>query len=101
MSPDATITIQQIRQHRADIKAILNQRKASNLRVFGSVAEGKGRRDSDVDFLVAMDPDATLIDLIGLKQDLAALLGTEVDVVSDDAIHPRLERRVRATAVPL
>lgn len=77
------------------------RRKATNVRVFGSLAKGTGNEASDIDFLVTMDPDATLVDLIGLEQDLEALLEREVDVLTDDAIHPRLQEEVRSTAVRL
>jgi predicted nucleotidyltransferase len=53
---------------------------ASNVRVFGSVARGDARPDSDVDFLVDFNPDYRLWDHIGLKQDLEDLLGRKVDV---------------------
>jgi predicted nucleotidyltransferase len=76
-------------------------RKATNIRVFGSLASGTAREDSDVDFLVSMAADATLVDLIGLQQDLETLLGCDVDVLTDDALHPRLDEEVRSTAVGL
>jgi predicted nucleotidyltransferase len=53
---------------------------ASNVRVFGSVARGEARPDSDVDFLVDFKPDYRLWDHIGLQQDLEDLLGRKVDV---------------------
>ena len=43
---------------------------ARNVRLFGSVARGQARATSDVDFLVDMDPDRSLMDLAGLVLDL-------------------------------
>lgn len=90
-----------IRDLREAILQLARRRKATNVRVFGSIARHTATRTSDVDFLVSMEPDATLVDLIGLEQDLEELLGHDVDVLTDDALHPRIEDEVRSTAVRL
>jgi predicted nucleotidyltransferase len=72
-----------------------------NVRVFGSVATGESRPDSDVDFLVDLDQGRGLLDLGGLLSDLHDLLGVEVDVVETGSIHPYIRDRVLAEAVPL
>ena len=59
---------------------------ARSVRVFGSVARGNPRRDSDIDFLVEFDADRTLFDLIGLRLDLSDLLGADVEVVTPDSL---------------
>jgi predicted nucleotidyltransferase len=48
-----------------------------------------------------MEPDRTLLDLIGLAQDLEDLLARKVDVVTEPAIHWYIRDRVTAEAVPL
>ena len=65
---------------RSQILAIAKQHGAFNLQVFGSVARGEARLDSDVDFLVEFLPHCNLLDRIGLIQDLQELLGRKVDV---------------------
>ncbi|GAA5171640.1 hypothetical protein GCM10023321_70450 [Pseudonocardia eucalypti] len=50
--------------------------------VFGSVARGDDRPDSDLDLLVELAPGASFADIIGLDDDLSALLGCPVDVVT-------------------
>lgn len=90
-----------LRQIRDEILRIAANRNAMDLRVFGSVAKGESEVTSDVDFLVRMAPHATLVDVIGLEQDLEALLGRKVDVVTDDAISPRMRDEIRASAVKL
>lgn len=77
---------------RTQILAIAKQHGAYNVRVFGSVARGEARMDSDVDFLVEFLPKRNLLDRIGLIQDLEDLLGRKVDV----AKLPNLPDEMRA-----
>ena len=52
---------------------------ASNVRLFGSLIRGEDRPDSDIDPLVDMAADRSLLDLIGLGQELEAVLDRQVD----------------------
>lgn len=58
--------------------------KIQELALFGSVLREDFRSDSDVDVLVTFNPDAdwSLLDHVRIQQDLEALLGREVDLVS-------------------
>jgi predicted nucleotidyltransferase len=77
-----------------DILIIAAKHGARNIRIFGSVARGEARLDSDVDFLVDMEPGRTLFDMGGLLMDLRDLLGLEVDVVTEQGLKPRIRDRV-------
>jgi uncharacterized protein len=55
---------------------------ARDVRVFGSVARGEERPDSDIDILVTLEPGRTLMDLARLEARLEALLGRPVDVTT-------------------
>jgi uncharacterized protein len=90
-----------IHEKREEITALAAKHKAKHIRVFGSVARGEDTPDSDVDFLVEFEPDADLDDHIDLMDALAALLGREVDVVSQGAVHWFIKDRVEAEAVLL
>ena len=71
---------------REDILRIAAQHGAHNVRVFGSVARGEARPDSDVDLLVELESGRSLLDLGGLLMDLQTLLGRVVDVVTDKGL---------------
>lgn len=58
------------------------------------MARGEATPQSDVDVLVSFREDTSIYDISGLRQDLEALLGREVDLVTDDE-HPRRERFMR------
>lgn len=92
-SPSMTID-----RNREEILRIAARHGARNVRVFGSVARGDDRAGSDVDLLVEMEDDRSLLDLVGLEQDLEELLRRHVDVLTDDSIHPALRPRISAEA---
>jgi predicted nucleotidyltransferase len=86
---------------RPEILRLAQAHGAHNVRIFGSVARGESRPQSDVDFLVEMDSGRSLLDLIELSQDLESLLQRKVDVLTDQGLSPYLAQRIHAEAVPL
>jgi predicted nucleotidyltransferase len=93
-------TMEDLRRRRQELLGIAENRGAHNVRVFGSVARGDARPDSDVDFLVDLDPERGLLDLSGLILDLQDALEREVDVV--EITRPsRTSERIEREALPL
>lgn len=68
--------------------------KASNIRVFGSVARGEEKDKSDIDFLVKFDSKSTLFDKINLSEELEELLKRKIDIISDSSIHWYLKETI-------
>lgn len=85
-------------ERRDDILASAARHGATHVRVFGSAARGEERPDSDVDLLVLPDDTCGLIELISFQQEMEALLGRRVDVVSERALHPVIRDRVLSEA---
>jgi uncharacterized protein len=84
-----------------DICAIAAAHGAGNVRVFGSAGRGEQRGSSDLDLLVDMAEDRSLLDLIALSNDLEERLGIAVDVLTEASLSPYMRDRVLAEAVPL
>lgn len=101
LAPGAAITLEDLRQCRGAILELAARHGATNVRVFGSLARGSAGPSSDVDLLVEIAADRSLLDHVALIQDLSELLGRRVDVVSDRGLNPRARRRVLEEAVPL
>ena len=97
---DDVLTIEGLRRRRDEILVVARKRRARRIAVFGSVARGEARPGSDVDLLVDFEPETSLLDHIGLFQDLEDLLGVGVDVVARNALRAR-DDRIRAEAVDL
>src|SRR5271166_3780731 len=72
---------------------------ARNIRIFGSVARGDSSPASDIDFLVDLDPDRTLMDLGGLLTGLQDILNTQVDVATGRMLRPGVRERVLREAI--
>ena len=90
-----------LKEKREAILEIAAQHGARNVRVFGSVARGEANEQSDIDFLVDLEPGRSLLDLRGLLTDLKDLLGRDVDLVTEDGIYWLLRRRILKEARPL
>ena len=90
-----------LQKYRAEILALARRHGAKNVRVFGSLARGEGNEDSDLDLLVTLEEGRSLLDLVGLKQDLEDLVHRPVDVVTERALSPYLRDRVLSEVIPL
>ncbi|MEX0775734.1 MAG: nucleotidyltransferase family protein [Phycisphaeraceae bacterium] len=73
-----------------------------SIALFGSLARGENRSDSDVDVLVEIDHQRHpfgMFAYLRLKERLEQLLGRPVDLVEREALHPALRERILAEAV--
>src|SRR5438874_6207930 len=90
-----------LQSKREEILRIAAKYGAYNVRIFGSVARGEADSESDIDFLMNMEPGRSLFDLGGLLSDLEDLLGCNVDVVTEDGLRDRIRDRVLKEAIAL
>jgi uncharacterized protein len=95
------MSIDTLHAHRQAILELAARHGARSVRVFGSMARGDDRPDSDVDLLVEIEPGRTLLDVIALEQDLEELLGRPVVVLTDGGLSPYLQQRILAEAAAL
>jgi predicted nucleotidyltransferase len=92
---------QVLEEKRDDILSIAAKHGASNVRVFGSVARGEDRPDSDVDLLVDVETTTSSWFPAGLILDLKQILGREVEIVTEKGLNPHVRERVLQEAVRL
>ena len=74
---------------------------AKNIRIFGSVARNEAGEESDIDFLVDLEPGRSLLDIGGLLVDLEQLLARKVDIVTERGLHWYLRDKIINEARPL
>ena len=95
------MALESLRRYRREILEAAERHGARNVRVFGSIARGDDHAESDVDFLVDVEPGRTLLDVIALEQDLQQLLGRKVEVLTEGGLSPYLQQRILAEAATL
>ena len=91
---------QLIEERREEINAVVRGHRGRSVAIFGSVARGEEREGSDIDLLVEFEPGSSLFDLMRLEDELSALLGVQIDVVSAGGLKGR-DEDVRREAVLL
>ncbi len=76
------------------IVPVLIRHKIKRAGIFGSVAKGEAASNSDIDILVEMGTQISLLEFVGIKYELEDLLGRKVDLVEYEAVKPRLKNRI-------
>jgi predicted nucleotidyltransferase len=92
---------------RAEIITVLRDRlgevrqrfRVRSISLFGSVARGEARHDSDIDVLVVFEGKPTFDAFMDLQFYLEELLGMKVDLVTEDALRPRMRRAIEGELV--
>jgi len=97
LGPHAT----KLRHRRRRLLDAAERHGVSRLRVFGSLARGEATIDSDIDLLVDLRQDRTLLDLAAFRREAAEILGLPVDVATADMFKKGIRDRVLNEALPL
>lgn len=90
-----------VERHSETIRRIVESHRASNPRLFGSVAKGVATDQSDIDILVDPASDMSLFDIGAIREELRCLLNAEVDVLTPNAIPVDFRDRVLEEARPI
>jgi uncharacterized protein len=93
------ITKEILSQRRDDITRLAAKHGATNIRVFGSVARGQAKHDSDLDLLIDVGPSTSSWFPAGLILDLENLLGCRVEIVTEKGLNPELRDQVLSEAI--
>jgi uncharacterized protein len=81
------------------ILPIIRRYGVMRLGLFGSCIRGNMKDDSDIDILVEIKDDISLLDYVGLKLEIEEVLGKKVDLVEYDMIKPILKDRILSEQV--
>jgi uncharacterized protein len=83
------------------LKALAADLGFTRLAVFGSVARGTARPDSDIDLIVESPPGTSSFEFLRFKQLLEEVLGREVDLIDYGGLKPKIDDDIRREAVLL
>jgi len=102
-SPASVEARRALSAHGAELRSLLAQYDAANPRVFGSVARGDARADSDIDLLVDLLPGKgnVLVRISGLREELGAVMGRRVDVVAAEVLRDGVACTALEEVVPI
>ena len=90
-----------IGQIKTKVYPVFKKFRVSKSAVFGSIARGEAKKNSDIDILVQLPADSSLLDLIALKIELEKKLGKNVDLLTYKSISPLLKATVLKDQIPL
>ena len=84
----------QVEEIKKKILPILKKYGVRKASLFGSAARGEATESSDVDILVEIGSNVSLLDFVGLKLELEEVLGRDVDLGEYDVIKPIIKDRI-------
>lgn len=91
MKEKTVLSIAEIKQRTLPI---LERYHAERAGIFGSVVHGEMTEDSDIDILVEIADDLSLLDVVRINRELEEALGRKVDLVEYEAIKPVIRERI-------
>jgi predicted nucleotidyltransferase len=100
-APRRAVTLDELRAHREEILQLGERFGVHNIRVFGSVARGEARADSDLDLLVDVDRGHGYIDMAGFALGVEDQLGVFTQVATSRGLKLRIRDRILSEAVVL
>ncbi len=74
--------------------SILKKHGAKRIEIFGSYARGEAKPGSDLDIIVEFEKRKSLLELVGIEQELEDTLGIHVDLLTRASISPYLIERI-------
>ncbi|MCW2749685.1 MAG: Cro/Cl family transcriptional regulator [Aeromicrobium sp.] len=83
------------------LKSLAGEHGYERLAVFGSVARGEARQDSDIDLIVDVPAGTSSFEFVRFKQLIEQVLGREVDLISYGGLTPPMDDDIRRDAVLL
>ena len=83
------------------IVQILERHDVKRAAIFGSIVRKEMKRGSDIDILVELPKEKSLLDFIALKLELEEALGRKIDLVEYSTIHPLLKEQILREQVPV
>jgi len=73
---------------------LVEKYKIKQIGLFGSYVRGQQQPESDLDILIDFDEYPTLLEFVGLEDELSRLLGLEVDLVMKSGLKPRIGEQI-------
>ena len=86
---------EKIQEIKDKIQPIAKSNDIAYVAVFGSVARGDDKPESDLDLLVRFSQPKSLLDFSALNNKLNEIFGRQVDLVTERALHPIIKQNIQ------
>lgn len=83
-----------ITNYRSKILALAKECHIRTVKIFGSVVRGEAKEDSDVDFLITVSENASLLDVGRFKWKTEEILHKKVDIAFENKLHRSIANKV-------
>jgi len=100
-NPEDSPLAQLVAGKAGELRRIIEDGGGANLRLFGSVATGREREGSDVDFLFTIDKPMGFMGIAAMQLAMTDVLGVPVDLVAETCLSRFIRDRVLVEAVPV
>jgi len=77
------------------VVSTLERYGAKKIAIFGTYARDEAKPESDIDILVDFSEIKSLLDLVGIEQELSDVLGVKADLLTEKSISPYLIDRIK------
>ncbi|KKQ97613.1 MAG: hypothetical protein UT24_C0006G0009 [Candidatus Woesebacteria bacterium GW2011_GWB1_39_12] len=95
------MTKTKIQQIKRKVVPVLRKHGVKRASIFGSYVRGEEDQKSDIDLLVDLKDNMSLLDFIGLKQEVEEVLGKKVDLVEYQTVKPLLRKEILSDNVQI
>lgn len=85
---------EEIENIKKKIIPVLKEYKVTKAGIFGSYARGEHKKNSDIDILIKIHNDASLLTVIGLKMELERRIKRKVDLIEYETIRKELKKQI-------
>jgi predicted nucleotidyltransferase len=98
----SSMLLEQLRQQKDSIHQACDQFGTKRIRIFGSVARGEERAESDVDMLVELPQSYDMFtQRLALQERLTEIVGRRLDLIPEHELNPHIREAVLKEAVAL
>jgi predicted nucleotidyltransferase len=95
------VNIMTVEEIKSKIVPILKQHGIKKAAIFGSFVKGEVKSSSDVDVLVEIENEMSLLDFVGMKLELEEAINMKVDLVEYETIKPLLKDKILSEQVAI
>ncbi|MBT9164345.1 MAG: hypothetical protein DDT22_00300 [candidate division WS2 bacterium] len=78
---------------------MLKNRGVKKIAIFGSYVRGEEKPESDIDVIVEFSERRSLLEIVGIEQELSDAIGLKVDLLTEKSISPYLIDRIKKEMV--